>query len=103
MHKLTILYTMPGDVGEFEAHYAEVHLPMVREYPGLKEVRLTRYERDPRGRPPAFYLACDLLFDDEDALNAALMSDPGRASGKDFGEMTERFGINGQFLIGTEE
>ena len=102
MHKLTVLYRQPDDPDGFEQHYANEHEPIVRRYPGLREVRISRFTRDPRGNPPTYVLAAEMLFDDEAALDAALASDAGRESGKDFGHMARTFGVQADFLVGTE-
>jgi uncharacterized protein (TIGR02118 family) len=35
MIKLTVLYTPPTQVEEFDAHYTSVHVPLVERMPGL--------------------------------------------------------------------
>ncbi|MFP5356802.1 MAG: EthD family reductase, partial [Gemmatimonadota bacterium] len=45
MPRLIALYNVPDDPDAFDAHYREVHTPIVERYPNLREVRLTR----PRG------------------------------------------------------
>ena len=103
MHKLTVLYRQPDDPDGFWTYYEQTHTPIVRRYPGLRQVRITRYERTPRGEPAAYALAAEMLFDDEEALNAALGSDAGRESGKDFAHMSKTFGVQADFMIGREE
>ena len=103
MHKLTVLYRQPDDPEGFDREYESVHLPIVRRYPGIRELRITRYARDPRGNPPAYALAAEMLFDDEAALDAALASEAGRESGKDFGRMSKEFGVQADFLVGSED
>ena len=42
MIKLIALYKKPADVEAFEAHYREVHLPLVQKVPGLVRAEVTR-------------------------------------------------------------
>ena len=102
MHKLTVLYRKPEDVDGFEAHFRDVHTPIVQRYTGLRELRVTRFTGDPRGNPPEYHMATEMLFDDEDSLKAALTSDAGKESSKDFVGMSKQYGFRGDFMIGEE-
>ncbi len=37
--RLIALYNQPDDPAAFDAHYRDVHAPMVRRYPGLRDLR----------------------------------------------------------------
>ncbi len=79
---LVALYNPPDDAAAFDAHYRDVHAPIVRRYPGLRVLRTT----NPKGigdRPPGIYLLAQMGFDSRADLDAALASDPGRESGRD--------------------
>jgi uncharacterized protein (TIGR02118 family) len=80
--RLIVLYSPPDDPAAFDVHYREVHTPMVRRYPGLRDLRLIRPD-GVAGRDPAFYLVAEMAFDSRDDLDAALASDAGRESGLD--------------------
>ena len=80
--RLIVLYSPPEDPAAFDAHYRDVHTPMVRRYPGLRDLRLTR-PSGVAGRDPAFYLMAELGFDSRADLDDALASDAGRESGVD--------------------
>jgi uncharacterized protein (TIGR02118 family) len=80
--RLIALYAPPEDPALFDAHYRDVHAPIVRRYPGLRELRLTRAD-GVAGRPPAFYLMAEMTFDDRSDLDAALASEAGVESGRD--------------------
>ncbi|MGH7342747.1 MAG: EthD family reductase [Candidatus Rokuibacteriota bacterium] len=82
MVRLIALYHPPDDVAAFDAHYRDVHAPIVRGYPNLRDLRLTRLD-GVGGRPPAFYLVAEMDFDSRADLDAALASDAGRESGRD--------------------
>jgi uncharacterized protein (TIGR02118 family) len=80
--RLIVLYSPPDDPAAFDAHYRDVHTPIVRRYPGLRELRLARGD-GVAGRPPAFYLVSEMIFDSRADLDAALASDAGQESGRD--------------------
>jgi conserved hypothetical protein len=80
--RLIALYDQPQDPGAFDAYYQDVHAPIVRRYPGLRELRLT--STDGLGdRPPRYHLMAEMFFDSRADLDAAMASDPGRESGRD--------------------
>ena len=82
MVRLIALYSTPEDPAAFDAHYRDVHAPIVRRYPKLRDVRLTRTDGI-GGRPPAFHLMAEMHFDSRADLDEALASEPGRESGRD--------------------
>ena len=82
MVRLIALYSQPEDPAAFDAHYRDVHAPIVTRYPGLTEVRLTKADGI-GGRPAPFYLMAEMSFASRADLDAALGSDAGRESGRD--------------------
>jgi uncharacterized protein (TIGR02118 family) len=82
MVRLVALYNQPEDPEAFDAHYRETHDPIVRRYPQLRDVRLTKTD-GVGGRPPAFYLMAEMVFDTRADLDAALASEPGVESARD--------------------
>jgi uncharacterized protein (TIGR02118 family) len=80
--RLIALYSTPEDPAAFDRHYREVHEPIVRRYPGLQEVRVSRPD-GLGGRPPAYHLMAEMTFDSRADLDAAMASDAGRESGRD--------------------
>jgi uncharacterized protein (TIGR02118 family) len=80
--RLIALYDQPDDPSAFDAHYRDVHAPIVRRYPNLRGLRLTRAE-GLAGRPAAFYLMAEMTFDSRADLDEALASEAGRESGRD--------------------
>ena len=80
--RLIALYNQPEDSAAFDAHYRDVHGPIVRRYPGLRDLRLTRTD-GVAGRQPPFYLVAEMVFDSRADLDAALASEPGIESGRD--------------------
>src|SRR5919106_4865700 len=81
MVRLIALFDQPDDTDAFDAHYRNVHAPIVRRYPGLRDLRLTRPAAV--GRSTAPYLVAEMVFDGRADLDAALASEPGIESGRD--------------------
>jgi uncharacterized protein (TIGR02118 family) len=80
--RLIALYSQPEDPAAFDAHYRDVHTPIVRSYPNLLSVRLTKAD-GVGGRPAAYYLMAEMSFATRADLDEALASEPGRESGRD--------------------
>jgi uncharacterized protein (TIGR02118 family) len=80
--RLIALYHQPDDPAAFDAYYQEVHTPIVRRYPGLRDLRLTRTDTV-GGTKPSIYLMAEMVFESRSDLDAALASEPGRESGRD--------------------
>ncbi len=83
MFKLVALYKKPTDAEEFERHYTSVHTPLVRKYPGLRKLAITRIAAAPQGGESRFHLMCEMVFDSREAMDAALASPEGKAVAKD--------------------
>ena len=82
MVRLIVLYRPPEDPAAFDAHYRETHAAIVRRYPGLRALRVTRID-GAGGRPPPFYVIAEMAFDSRADLEAAIGSDAGRDSARD--------------------
>jgi uncharacterized protein (TIGR02118 family) len=80
--RLIALYHQPDDPAAFDAYYQEVHAPIVRRYPGLRDLRLTRTDTV-GGTKPSIHLMAEMIFNSRAELEAALASEPGRESGRD--------------------
>ncbi len=83
MVRLIALFNRPEDAAAFDAHYRDVHMPIVRRYPGLRSVRLHRLAPLPGPHATPFYLMAEMVFDSSEALDAAIASEAGRESGRD--------------------
>ena len=82
MVRLIALYSAPEDPAAFDAYYREVHEPIVRRYPKLREMRMTM-ARGLGDRPAAYYAMAEMRFDSRADLDEALASEAGRESGRD--------------------
>jgi uncharacterized protein (TIGR02118 family) len=82
MTKLVALYRKPADAAEFDKHYFDIHTPLVKQYPGLKKLEITKITGAPIGETK-YYLLAEMYFDNKEALDAALASKEGKAVAKD--------------------
>ncbi|HEX5039850.1 MAG TPA: EthD family reductase [Candidatus Limnocylindria bacterium] len=82
MPRLIVLYSVPEDPDAFDAHYRDVHTPIVERYPNLRNVRLTK-PVGVAGRPAPFHLMAEMFFDTAADLDEALMSEAGADSARD--------------------
>jgi len=80
--RLIALYSQPEDPAAFDAHYRDVHAPIVQRYPNLVSMRLTKTDGI-GGRPAAYYVVAEMSFASRADLDDALASDAGRESGRD--------------------
>ena len=82
MYKLIAIYKQPENMDSFESHYQEVHAPLAKKIPGLKEIRLNRMTGTPRGESD-LHLIAELCFETKDDFKAAMKSEENMACGKD--------------------
>ena len=86
---LLALYRRPegGDeaLETFRRRYAEEHLPLVRQTPGLRSLEVTKVAQ--AFSETDIVLVARMEFDDRDALDVGLASEPMRAAGKNLREI----------------
>jgi len=75
------LYEAPEDPEAFDHHYREVHIPLLRQLPGLRRYTIGRDITALHGA--AWYLVAELEWDSMDELRAAFASPAGQATGAD--------------------
>lgn len=84
MVKVVALYKQPKDKEKFDEHYFNVHAPITAKIPGLREMKVTKFNRNVMtGGEPEYYLMCEMFYDSMDDLKNGMRSDEGKASGKD--------------------
>lgn len=84
--RFTVLWDVPQNPAEFDRHYREVHIPLVRQLPGLRRYTLSRNVVRIRGGSP-YYLIGELDFDDMASLQQAFQSPQGQATAADTAEL----------------
>ena len=83
MVRFIVLYDTPADPEAFERHYREIHIPLVKQLPGLRRYTISRNHRGVRGDASSYYMIAELDWDDMDALGAAFASEIGQATAAD--------------------
>jgi uncharacterized protein (TIGR02118 family) len=90
MTTLLALFRRPdgGDdaLATFERRYAEEHLPLMAQTPGLRSTRVRRVAQALGGETDLALITA-MEFDDRAALDAGLASDPSRAAGRNLREI----------------
>jgi uncharacterized protein (TIGR02118 family) len=81
MARFVVLYDTPSDVDSFERHYEDVHIPLAKQYPGLRRYTRSHEPAVVIGEP--CYMVVMLDWDDMAALNAALSSEAGQRIAED--------------------
>jgi uncharacterized protein (TIGR02118 family) len=85
--KLVVLYTQPDDADAFDEHYLAVHAPLVEKIPGLQRFEGARFGAALDGGEQTYHRIAELYFADQAALEAALGTDEGKATGRDYGQI----------------
>ena len=78
MIKLVALFKRPEDVEAFDAHYDDIHAPLMSRVPGLERLEVTRNLKAFRGEPE-YYLIAEMYFRDQESFDMAMASDENRA------------------------
>ena len=82
MHTLVVLYGHPLDPEAFRRYYRDVHLPLARNIPGIREFRQSQQLTAPEDSAPYFALF-EADFDDEPAMQKAMTSAEGQLANAD--------------------
>jgi uncharacterized protein (TIGR02118 family) len=80
--KLVCLYTHPSDAATFDAHYRDVHTPLVKQLPNLYKLEVARIAGALRGESP-FYLIAEMYWESREQMDADMATPEMRAVGKD--------------------
>jgi uncharacterized protein (TIGR02118 family) len=73
MYRLTVLYGRPNDPAAFDLHYAQVHIPLARQVPGLAAFTASHCSALDKAEP-AYYWVAALDFATEADFKAGLAS-----------------------------
>ena len=99
--RFVVLYDTPSDVEAFERHYHDVHIPLAKQYPGLRRYTLSHEPAAVIGEP--CYLVVMLDWDDLAALEAALGSEAGRRTAEDAAANLARYATFRGLIMQLEE
>jgi len=83
MARMVVIYRTPENIEEFDRHYFEVHVPLAKKIPGLRNYEISDGPIvSPVGASNVHRIAI-LYFDDLAAIKAAFASPEGQAAGAD--------------------
>ena len=74
MIRVLALHNTPVELSSYDDYYVNVHMPLVRRIPGVRNIRYGRVIRAADGGPAPYFLISDVYFDDEATLEVALES-----------------------------
>lgn len=78
MIKLVALYKKPVDTAKFDEHFDAVHVPLIRQIPGLQKLEITRIIGAPIGESK-YHVMAELYFESRDAMDRAVGTREGKA------------------------
>jgi uncharacterized protein (TIGR02118 family) len=81
------VYETPADPETFDRHYRQIHIPLLRQLPGLRRYTVSRDVTVLHGEP--FYLITELDWDTMDDLRAAFATPEGQATADDAARLQE--------------
>lgn len=81
------VYETPADPEAFDRHYREVHVPLLRQLPGLRRYTVSRDVVALHGEP--CYLITELEWDTMGDLHTAFASPEGHATATDATRLQE--------------
>ena len=88
MVRFVVLYPQPTDVAAFEQHYFEIHIPLVKKLPGLRNYTVSRNPTPIRGGAP-YYQIAEMDWSDMASLQQGFASPMGHEAGRDVGKLLE--------------
>ncbi|MEP7235994.1 MAG: EthD family reductase [Ignavibacteriota bacterium] len=87
MITLTAIFKKPEDAAAFDAHYENVHAPLMKKVPGMRKMEVTRFSKMLTPANALLseqpYMQCTMYFDDKDAFKAAMATEENKAAGTD--------------------
>jgi uncharacterized protein (TIGR02118 family) len=81
--KMVVIYNTPKDAVAFKKHYFDIHVPLAKQLPGLKQYRVSRAPIAGRSTGDKPYMVATLYFDTMEDIKAAFSSDIGKACADD--------------------
>ena len=82
MARMLVIYKTPQDTAAFDKHYFEVHVPLAKRLPGLRQYEVSSGAINALAGGEA-YMVAELHFDDLAAIRAAFASEVGKACAAD--------------------
>ena len=83
MARMVVIYRTPKNVGAFDRHYFEIHVPLAKKIPGLRKYEVSDGTIITPVGDPDVYRIGTVHFDDLAAIKRAFASPEGRAAAAD--------------------
>jgi len=74
MWQFVVFYRRPEDADAFVRDYESTHMPLVRHFPGLRRVTISRLDADEGSTRDDVFLMTTMYWDDRVSLHKALRS-----------------------------
>jgi len=78
LFKFVTIYRRVDDESAVDTFFSQTHLPLAEQLPGLRKSEVSRVQGKPGGQS-RFLLMYELYFDNEQAYQAALLTETGAA------------------------
>lgn len=102
MAQMIVIYAMPKDPAAFDRHFFEVHLPLARQLPGLRRLETSRGPVISLYGASDVHLVASLNFDSLSDINAAVVSECGRACAAERQQLAPHANAVQMFLFDTQ-
>jgi len=89
MYKVTVLYEHPEDVGQFEKHFREQHLPLAKKMHGVSKIEITKFDSSADGGEPEYYGMSEIFFGSKAEMEETMGSPEGQATINDLLNLTK--------------
>jgi uncharacterized protein (TIGR02118 family) len=88
MIRFLVLYQRPTDADAFDRHYYDIHVPLTKKLPGVRNYTVSRNASAVRG-PELYYLVAELEWDDMASLQRDFASPLGQELAEDVDKLAE--------------
>jgi uncharacterized protein (TIGR02118 family) len=102
MAQVIMIYKTPRNPAAFDRHYFDVHVPLARQLPGLRKLETNRGPIISLYGASEAHLVAALHFDSLADINAAIMSECGRACAADRQQLAPHANDVQMFLFDTQ-
>jgi uncharacterized protein (TIGR02118 family) len=100
---MIVIYKTPKNPAAFDRHYFEVHIPLARQLPGLRKLETNRGPIISLHGARDVHLVTTLHFDSLSDVNAAFMTECGRACAADRQQLAPHANDVQMFLFDTQD
>jgi uncharacterized protein (TIGR02118 family) len=101
--QMIVIYKTPKNPAAFDRHYFEVHIPLARQLPGLRKLETNRGPIISLHGASDVHLVTTLHFDSLSDVNAAFMTECGRACAADRQQLAPHANDVQMFLFDTQD